>query len=512
MDAPAINQQLKTILFCVLGLGLAILAGSYVGSADYRPLAIGMLIGLGLAVWFATGRFFWVIAIASSFLLGTFPILGGAFTPFQILMAIGVAKFLIEDVILGRKRLRIGNRVDALLIAGFMGVLTLHAVHDRFGMRFLGSSVWGGRNYVNVYVGLAAFFIIQSIPMEARHWKKLPYLVLAVASFDLFIAIITTIFPSSIYAIYPFYSAVSALGIEQIVFGESNVTGRVGAFGVFGFILVILILATTSLRDLFHPKYLFRLVCLTVGFVSVLFSGFRSALVNVMIGFLAAGFRDLKFRLVVLLPLVAVILFGFSLINTHVFRLPKQVQRALSFVPGDWDREMVRDARGSNEFRSRVWTLWAQEYFPRQPFLGRGFGFNAEMAKPSIYHKTATDYQQTVEVQNLHNGLFATLDSFGIIGTIFFVIWVARIFIRTLKVSFNKTDPTGVTLRFVALYLGVWIVAYWFGAQTVGSFLPLQFALAGVLIRLQEAARTAIPRSVSPEPHLPVGRSALAPA
>ena len=85
-----------------------------------------------------------------------------------------------------------------------MGVLTLHALHDRFGMRFLGSNVWGGRSYVNVFVGFAAFAVIQSIPLNPRIWRKLPYFVLAVAGFDLVIALVTTIFPASIYAIYPF--------------------------------------------------------------------------------------------------------------------------------------------------------------------------------------------------------------------------------------------------------------------------------------------------------------------
>ena len=130
-------------------------------------------------------------------------------------MGMGVAKFFIEDVVLRRTKINFGTRLDALLIVGFMGVLTWHGIHDRFGMKFLGSSVWGGRNYVNVYVGLAAFFVIQSIPMNPKLWAKLPYMVLAVNAFDLVIGVITAVFPASIYKIYPFYSAVSATGIQS---------------------------------------------------------------------------------------------------------------------------------------------------------------------------------------------------------------------------------------------------------------------------------------------------------
>src|SRR5438270_12618180 len=203
MTDPALGQKLKVLALCGAGLLLAIFLGAQIGDANYGKLLLGaVIIGVACIALFS-GRFFWVLTIASSFLSGTFPILGGAFTPFQILMAIGVVKFLIGDVVLRRTRLKLGNRFDVLMIAGFMSILTWHAIHDRFGMRFLGSNVWGGHNYINVYVGLAAFFVVQSIPMQSKIWSRLPYVVLAVTGFDLIIAIITTISPTSIYVIYP---------------------------------------------------------------------------------------------------------------------------------------------------------------------------------------------------------------------------------------------------------------------------------------------------------------------
>src|SRR5438132_4282903 len=248
MTDSALSQQLKVLALCGAGLVLAIFIGSQIGHENYGPLLLGAVIIVVACIALFTGRFFWVLTIASSFLTGTFPILGGAFTPFQILMAIGVVKFLVGDVVLRRTRLKIGNRFDALMIVGFMAILTLHGVHDRFGMRFLGSTVWGGHNYVNVYIGLAAFFIVQSIPMSSRMWAKLPYVVLAVTGFDLLIAVITTISPKSIYIIYPFYSAVSSSGLQEIITGSTlDVTGRIGTFGSFGFVLILIVLASVRL-------------------------------------------------------------------------------------------------------------------------------------------------------------------------------------------------------------------------------------------------------------------------
>jgi hypothetical protein len=482
---------LKVLLFWGAGLLFAIFVGWNIGTANYWQLILGAVVFGGAFIAFFSGRFFWVLTIASSFLAGTFPILGGQFTPFQILMGVGVTKFFIEDIVLRRTRLKTGDKFDKIMIAGFMGILTLHAIHDRFGMRFLGSSVWGGKNYVNVYVGLAAFFVVRSIPMQSKIWAKFPYVVFAVTSFDLLIAVITTIFPASIYKIYPFYSAVSLLGLEEIIRGESDVTGRIGGFGNFGFILITIILASISLRKILNPKNLLHLMCLIAGCVTVVYSGFRSAVLDTLIGFVAAGIRDLKFKILLLLPFLALLLFGLSVLNSEVIHLPKQVQRSLAFLPGKWDAEMAGDAAASNNFRTQTWTVWTREYFPLHPWLGRGFGFRSQWAQQSRYNPTAVDYRQTVEVGNIHNGFFASLDAFGVIGTAAFVIWNLRLLARALQVPFRKDDQAGMVLRFIALYLAVSIISYWIGAQNIGAFLPQEFALAGLFLRLQQEVELA---------------------
>lgn len=476
----------RPLLIGAVGSLFAVFLGWVIGTESYVLFVLGAVVLIGALMSFFMGQFFWVVTIASSFLGGTFPILGGAFSPFQILTLMGVAKFIVEDRIMRRTPTVPKSRFDVLMIAGFMGVVTFHALHDRLGMRFLGSEVWGGHNYVNVFVGLAAFFVVQSIPMQPKVWAKLPYVVLAVTTFDLMIAVITTISPSLIFKIYPFYSAVSVTGIEEVLTGES-ITGRIGSFGNFGFILILLVLASIPVWQILNPKNLHRFICLIVGSVAVLFSGFRSVVANAVIAFLAAGIRDLKYAVVLFLPFLAFVLFALSFINSDVFRLPKQVQRGLAFLPGKWDVDMARDAAASNDFRRRVWTLWMHDYFPAHPWLGRGFGFRRDWAKPLAYDPKAIDYRATVEVQNIHNGLFAALDTFGIVGTIFFVLWNLRILARTFRVSFQRTDAGGMVLRFLALYLTVWIFSFWLGAQNIGSFLPQEFALVAVFLRLRQA-------------------------
>lgn len=485
---PAAAQQVKVFLVCGIALLLAIFLGAQIGGEHYAQLALGAVFVLLLSITLFTGRFYWILTIASSFLGGTFPILRGQFTPFQILMAIGVAKFFVGDVVLRRTKIKVGPRFDAFLIMCFMAVLTWHGIHDRFGMKFLGSSIWGGRHYVNVFVGLAAFAVIQSIPISTKLWTRLPYLVLAVTTFDLVIGIITTVFPGSIYKIYPFYSAVSWAGVEEITSGES-LTGRIVTFGNFGFVLVVIVLSTIPLGRLLHPSNFRYLVMLCVGGLATLYSGFRSMVLNSFLAAMIAGIRDLKGRVVVLVFLLAFFLAGVSIINSEFIRLPKQVQRSLTFIPGKWDTEMSMDAASSNEFRKNVWTTFMQQYFPVHPWIGRGFGFRSEWGQKLTYQKNLFDTVQVIETGNIHNGFLASLDAMGIIGTIFFVIWNFRLLVRTMRVAFNKEDPAGIVLRFIALYLGVSIISYWMGAQDVGTFLPREFALAGAFLHLQHQGK-----------------------
>src|SRR5262245_9703296 len=489
LNHAAVGQQVKLLLICAATATLlvAIFIGAQIGGEHYSDLVLGAFVLLA-AITFLSGRFYWIVTIASSFLGGTFPILGGQFTPFQILAFIGIAKFILEDVVVKRTRLKMGPRFDVLLIVAFMAVLTWHGIHDGFGMRFLGSSVWGGRHYVNVFVGLVAFVVIQSVPMPSKLWSRLPYAILAVTSFDLIIGIITTIFPASIYKIYPFYSAVSMAGVEQIISGRSE-TGRIGAFGNFGFILILIVFSTVSLRSLLHPSNFGRLLLLGVGGLSVLYSGFRSIVLNSFLATFIAGIRDLKGRVVWLVVRLALFLAGISVINSTVVPLPRQIQRSLTFLPGRWDSEMLSDAADSNEFRKQVWTTWERQYFPKHPWLGRGFGFKSEWGQRSTYKSDPYDSVWTVETGNLHNGFLASLDSIGIVGTLFFVIWNLRLLVRTLQVPFRRDDPNGMVLRFIAVYLAVSIISYWFGAQDVGNFLSHQLVLAGVFLRLQKIGR-----------------------
>jgi O-antigen ligase len=162
---------------------------------------------------------------------------------------------------------------------------------------------------------------------------------------------------------------------------------------------------------------------------------------------------------------------------------------------------MLSDAADSIQFRKQVWTIWERHYFPEHPWLGRGFGFKSQWGQRSIYKSDIYDSVWVVETGNIHNGFLASLDSMGILGTLFFVIWNLRLLVRTLQVPFRKDDPRGMVLRFIALYLAVSITSYWIGAQDAGTFLSHELVLVGVFLRLgSDQAAIEVPSAVTAPP------------
>ena len=161
------------------------------------------------------------------------------------------------------------------------------------------------------------------------------------------------------------------------------------------------------------------------------------------------------------------------------------MQRSLTFIPGDWDQDQLLDAQASNEFRATVWTLWLKDFFPKQPLLGRGFGFRSEWGEADTSANRKYFYQSMVETGNIHNGLFAAIDAVGLVGTVFFIWWTITLLWRVLHASFDKTNEAGFAMRFIALQLAVSILSFWFGAVTLGTFLPGAFAAAGLFLRLR---------------------------
>ena len=89
----------------------------------------------------------------------------------------------------------------------------------------------------------------------------------------------------------------------------------------------------------------------------------------------------MRWRSLLVIPAVIGAALAISLTQGKVVHYPLALQRALSFMPGDWDFMAKRSAEGSSEWRGKMKELFFKEYFPKNPVIGVGYHYNPELAK-----------------------------------------------------------------------------------------------------------------------------------
>src|SRR2546422_8008539 len=113
--------------------------------------------------------------IASAVLSGRLAFLPTEFSVADVLMMTVVARFIVDGIVFRRIRKSLpGNFLNRVLILGFISVLLFHAFRNQFGMKALGSPVWGGRGYVECLLGLAAYYIIRKWRISPKSFRLLP--------------------------------------------------------------------------------------------------------------------------------------------------------------------------------------------------------------------------------------------------------------------------------------------------------------------------------------------------
>jgi len=164
----------------------------------------------------------------------------------------------------------------------------------------------------------------------------------------------------------------------------------------------------------------------------------------------------MRFRAFLLLPLVAAAGLAIALTQGSVFNYPLQIQRALSFLPGDWNAKAASEAKGSSEWRGKITTLFFQEFFQKAPFIGKGYHYSANLAKQEtdVYLAIAQRQQEAgdefaearryIEMRQPHEGPVHILLVTGSVGAFFFVAYCLALFFYSFG-SVIRTPSRDVT-------------------------------------------------------------------
>jgi hypothetical protein len=335
---------------------------------------------------------------------------------------------------------KIGPAMLWVPLAGVVVVVMYHWISSGdIGIKLLGGTGWGGRKYFKIFITTLSIPLLASFPgIRIQDLQKVPLFYFLGSFVDIVPDLLTTFIPASAPFVFRVYSGINlteyGVSLRGNFGGEKGIT-RFGALAKLGSALGLASLCYFPARTWLQPNRLWVLPTLLIGGLLCAISGFRNTIFRYGVSLMAGFFAMVRFRAFLLFPLIAAAGMAIALTQGKVFDYPLQIQRALSFLPGDWDAKAASEAEGSNEWRGKIDELFYKEYFGKAPIIGQGYHYDPNLAKQetdaylAIAQQRAravdeyADVRNFIEMRQPHEGPVHILLVAGSVGAFFFVAY-----------------------------------------------------------------------------------------
>ena len=405
---------------------------------------------------------------------------------------------------------KLGPALLWMPLAGVLAVVVYHWISSGdIGIKLLGGGGWGGRKYFKVLIASLGIPLLASFP--GMRWKDLQLvpLIYFLGSFvDIIPDTISTLAPSTAPFIWRIYSGVNlteyGASLQGNFLGESGVT-RIGTLGKLGTAVGLVTLCYFPASNWLYPARLWALPTVLIGGLLCAISGFRNMVVRYSLSLFAGLYASIRWKALLVLPLGLAAVLGVSFTQGKIFDYPLAMQRALSFLPGDWNPKAKGEADASSEWREKMKTLFYREYFVKHPILGAGYHFDPELAKvdTDVYLAIAqrrqdsgdefADVRRFIEMRQPHEGPIHILLITGAVGAAFFVWFCASLLIFSFR-SVSQTLPSRISpiqVWAVALLLPQ-VLGFFFLFGDLTNFLIQVCPVAILLYRFERLKKDAL--------------------
>ena len=374
MSAGADNSRAITMVAAILGgLVAAVMLGRYVAQGDYQKVAV--LTSATFVILFVLligNRYWYLIPVTVSLSLPTFQLGGRNIDLAELAIAMSTGLFIVRFAS-KREHLQIFRLRNAPILLYFAWVMLVWALNP-VGLAGFGSMTGGGRFYATVLMALAAFLIISNQEIEERDIKWIFGLMLTGLLLDLARNLLE-------YLVLGRQLGVAGLDIEN----EGTYTWHQVMAGPV-LLLISLLFCRYSPAQVFSIAHPGRFALYLIGFIPVALSGKRAAMMQLFLFPLLSAILYRQYRYVVLFAMMVALGLGGILVGQgNLFHLPLNAQRALSWLPGNWDPELSSLAGGQDEFRKALREI-AIEEIRRDPWIGDGFSVDIGAAAGAYYH------------------------------------------------------------------------------------------------------------------------------
>jgi hypothetical protein len=509
---------LKALIMYAICIPLAILVGyvvvSLANAPNFSNLVLIGVIGVVALLLCAPVLLRWhhPLLVLSWGLPVTLFFLPGGPPVFLPVLALSLGISVLQRAIDKKKRFISAPQIAIPLLCMVLVVLVTAKMTGGFGLRALGNSVMGGRKYVFLLAWITGYFALTArrIPPEkAGLYVALFFLGGCLSIMGDLVAFI----PRSlgfIFYLFPPDPDYFAFGTIQRFYGASTMSTAVFTF----------MLARYGIKGIFRAGKPWRAAVFILFVMLSCFGGFRSVLLSYALLFSILFFLEGMHR-TQLLPILAFAgLMAVVICIPMVDKMPRSVQRALSFLPVNVDSAVRGDAQASLDWRLNMWMALLPQV-PPHLLLGKGYAITPEdlevMGRDSAFRKAIDPGEQALALStDYHSGPLSVILPFGIWGAIAF-LWFLAASIWALNRNRLHGDPALQTINtflfgaFLAKTIYFMVI---FGAlsDTIGVFtgyLGLSICLNGGICR--RPARQPATTTDDIPAHIPV-RPRLQPA
>jgi len=461
------SNQIVVWAALLLGLLVAVMIGSAVGSSDMRMVA-GIMAAIPVVVIFVKLKTsIWVLIPIGWYLSGRLPWLP---VPFTVRDLCFMAVIFFFTLFFATRALPWKRKVGLLdtLIYINLAYLAIVFARNPVGFWAMQSSMVGGRPYFEIALAFGAFMILSRVQISNFIAKIFPLFFLIPAWCVALLDVVARLVPQTAYPLAMIYSGVGSRGVtsafqEEAQLGQTRMTGMLGA----GITSVTTLCAKYNPITLISPLFPMRALMLVFALGAIFLSGFRSALLFAIVAFvlstlLRGRLRDLSVAgSALLLALTALIL-----LQGSVVQLPRTMQRALSWLPGDWDPVAVADAEGSSQWRFEMWGwAWNDDRILRDRTWGQGFGLSIDdmnlIASSVIAGEGGgsrlggSDRENFMITGAFHSGPLSTIKFIGVVGLLLYYPLMCYMAVLAWRLCRRARGTEAFTL---SLFVGIPII------------------------------------------------------
>jgi hypothetical protein len=471
-------------IWCALLLGLlaAVVIGSAIGSSDMRMVA-GMIALIPVAIIFVKLKTnIWVLLPLGWYLTGRLPWLPLPFTVRDLLFLTVIFFFTLFVATRALPWKRKIGLLDFLIYINLAYLATVY-VRNPVGFWALQTEMVGGRPYFEILLAFGAFMVLSRVQVTDFVARIFPFLFIIPAATVALLDVVARVLPQFSYPLAMIYSGVGSMsiaaGIEGAAqIGEDRITGLKDA----GYLGALALCARYNPITLMSPLHPMRATLFALALAAIFLSGFRATLLAAMVFFLLATL--LRGRLRDIWAAVGLGALGIVLLISlqgSVLQLPLTMQRALSWLPGDWNQEAIADAEGSSRWRfEMVQWAWNDERIMRNKIWGQGIGLSIDdmnliaaslMAGPGGANLLGGSDRENFMITGMfHNGPISAIKCVGVVGFFPFLVLIFYLAVRAWKLCVMTSGTAAFPL---ALFVGMPLIYFPFQFIVVTGFYEL---------------------------------------